>query len=98
MSTGCECEFLEVRKDQWYYILEHYNAPKNSWDWHEHADAYGPFPSEDAAHEHLRENHANPGGSSTCALPAGVLEVDLEKDPVLKRLIAEAQAPRKSFY
>jgi hypothetical protein len=38
------------------------HAPKNSWDWREHARAYGPFPSQDAAVKHLQSNHANPGG------------------------------------
>jgi hypothetical protein len=63
MSTGCECEFF-VFKGQHYYILEHYNAPKNSFDWHEHADVYGPFSSYKSAEQHLSDTHANPGGWS----------------------------------
>lgn len=63
MSTGCECLFIEVEKDQWWYVLEDYHAPKNSWDWREYAEAYGPFKTEDEADQHLRDNHANPGGA-----------------------------------
>lgn len=69
MSTGLECEFLWLQANgkpdgEWFYILEEWDAPKNSWDWHEYATAFGPFPTEDAAQEHLRANHANPGGRS----------------------------------
>jgi hypothetical protein len=63
MSTGCNCLFFESKDNKWYYVLEHYNAPKNSWDWTEHADVVGPFNSEDAADKHLHANNANPGGS-----------------------------------
>ena len=62
MSTGLNCEILEPTPGEWFYILEHYNAPKNAWDWHDHATAYGPFPSQAAADRHLSDNHANPGG------------------------------------
>lgn len=62
MSTGCNCMFFEQKKGVWFYTLEHYNAPKNSWDWTEYADTFGPFGSFDAADAHLSQNHANPGG------------------------------------
>lgn len=90
MSSNSECLFVQVRSDQWFYVLEDYSAPKNSSDWREHATAYGPFPTEDDADEHLRENHSNPGGSSTDVLPDGVTERDLSKDDVLRRLIEDA--------
>ncbi len=90
MSTNSECHFIQVRQDQWFYILEHRNAPKNSWDWREHATGYGPFQSEDQADDHLRRYHANPGGSETYSLPAGKTELDLSGDEVLRRLIEEA--------
>ena len=65
MSTNSECHFIEVKPGQWYYLLEDYNAPKNAWDWREHATCYGPFGTEEEADQHLRDNHANPGGSSS---------------------------------
>ena len=68
MSTGCECDFVCVAATPhpiWFYVLEDYHAPKNSWDWREYASAYGPFDSEDEAFDHLHANHANPGGSSS---------------------------------
>lgn len=63
MSTGCECEFF-VFNGKHYYALERYNAPKNSWDWTDYADVYGPFDSLETAIRHLSDNHANPGGWS----------------------------------
>lgn len=62
MSTGLECAIIEVEPAVWWYLLEDGFAPKMAWDWREYANAYGPFGSEDEAYEHLRENHANPGG------------------------------------
>lgn len=93
MSTGCKCSKIEVATDKWYYLLEDRNAPKNAWDWRDHATAYGPFPTDEAADQHLSDNHPNPGGSSTIKLPAGEVSLDLEKDPVLKQLIETAVAP-----
>jgi hypothetical protein len=74
MSTGLECEFLWLQASgkpdgEWFYILQSWDCPVGAWDWHEYATAYGPFNSEDSAHEHLRANHANPGGYSTCENP-----------------------------
>ena len=66
MSTGCECEFITITVNDsvdWFYILEDHDAPKNSWDWHEYATAFGPFGSEEIANQHLCDNHANPGGA-----------------------------------
>ena len=68
MSTNSECEFVKWKK-KWYYTLEDYNAPKNAWDWYEYSSTYGPFASQDEADEHLRDNHANPGGASIAELP-----------------------------
>jgi hypothetical protein len=86
VSTGCECEHIEVEPGVWYYILEDYMAPKNAWDWREFATAWGPFSSEEAAGEHRRANHANPGGYSTAPYVEGFVP-----DAVLAGLIAEAR-------
>lgn len=95
MSTGLNCEIIEVEPEKWYYILEHGSAPKNAWDWYEYASAYGPFGSYDAATAHLHDNHANPGGYWK-------IEYDETKPPLagtgehadlLRRLIAEATNP-----
>lgn len=98
MSTGCECQFLEIERDRWYYLLEDCNAPKNSWDWREHATAYGPFSSQELAEKHLRDNHANPGGSSVTELPPGQDKVDLSSDETLRQLIETAQTSRRTSY
>lgn len=92
MSTNSECLFIQVKPDQWFYVLEDYNAPKNAFDWRDYAQAYGPFQTEELADDHLRKNHSNPGGSTTQKLPEGVMEYDFKDDDVLARLIADAPA------
>lgn len=62
MSTGLECAFVKTG-GKWYYVLQDWDCPVGAWDWLEYATAYGPFDTEDSAHDHLRNNHANPGGS-----------------------------------
>jgi hypothetical protein len=98
MSTNSECEFIQVKGDEWFYVLEHYRCDDEDDDgWYDHGDwrlnatAYGPFASQEKADEHLDEKHPNPGGSSTQALPDGVDELDLSKDPMLERLIVAAR-------
>lgn len=85
MSTGLNCEFVEVEPGKWYYLLEDGSAPKMAWDWREFAHAYGPFSLYDEASEHLRRHHANPGGSLTIPYVGGA-----SPDGVLAGLIAEA--------
>lgn len=62
MSTGLNCEIVEVKPGEWYYLLEDGSAPKQTWDWREFATGYGPFATDEIAHAHLRAYHANPGG------------------------------------
>ena len=90
MSTGCHCLIVEYRPGQWYYVLERGSAPKCSWDWREYADAYGPFPTADAAINNLDRNHANPGG--WCQIE---YTPELDTDTVLGGLVAVAYAPRR---
>lgn len=85
MSTNSECEFIEVQPGIWYYVLEDMMAPKNAFDWREFAQAYGPFYTFEQADQHLRRNHANPGGHT-------VTEHDtFHRDEVFDRLIYHAQ-------
>lgn len=92
MSTGLECQIVERKPGEWYYILEDYDALKMAWDWREHATAYGPFPSEDAACRHLSDNHANPGGYWTIPF-----DPEAKPDEVVERLFASASnRPLKS--
>ena len=88
MSTNSECAFIEVEPNKWYYILEDYHAPKNSYDWREHAQAYGPFASMDVAEKHLHDNHANPGGYWEQRYNP---EKPYKPDEVMTRLMAEAE-------
>lgn len=87
MSTGCECSFTEVEPNKWWYVLENYDAPKNSRDWRDHAQAYGPFETMDIAHEHLHRNHANPGGFSHLSYNP---ENPYTPDEIMIRLMKEA--------
>lgn len=89
MSTNSECLFIETSPKVWWYVLEDYCAPKNSWDWREHAQAYGPFKSEDEAAAHLFDNHANPGGSSTHPFEQGY-----KPDETMQKLMDDAKARR----
>jgi hypothetical protein len=92
MSTGCNCSFEEVEPGKWWYVLEDTYAPKNSWDWREYADAYGPFSTLDIAVKHLHDNHANPGGWSEYSYNP---ENPYKADEVMTRLMADA-AKRKA--
>ena len=56
MSTGADCRFIEAAPGEWYYELQRW--PYGEWPEY---DVYGPFLNKDAGHEHLRNNHANPG-------------------------------------
>lgn len=58
MSYRRPCEFWEVNPDEWYYIL----AQDPGMGWLNDATAYGPFDSKDDTHQHLKDNHSNPGG------------------------------------
>lgn len=84
MSTNSECQFIEVEPGKWFYALEDYDSPRNSY-WLEHATAYGPFATEEEAIKHLRDNHANPGGHSSMSYHEG-----LQLSDEWKRLIEEA--------
>lgn len=85
MSSGLECCFYEEKPGRWFYVLEHGCAPKDARDWREYATAYGPFATEDAAYDHLRAHHRNPGGSSM------VDSSHFKSDAVLKKLFDNAK-------
>lgn len=88
MSTGLNCEFVRlVTTNEWYYLLENGSAPRNAFNWRDYATAYGPFTSYEEADEHLRRNHANPGGASIDR------EADPRRDATLARLIQNATHP-----
>lgn len=65
MSTGLQLEFIEQSPNVWYYVLEDYDCPEESWDWKDYATAYGPFDSLERAERHKDENSANTGHSIT---------------------------------
>lgn len=92
-STGQECEMVEVGPGVWYYFLEEqiYDDPEERWgDWRDTARAYGPFNTYEEACEHLRANHANPGGHN-------VIEYRGEEpDEDTKRLMAQAVEDMKN--
>jgi hypothetical protein len=89
MSSGLECLIAEVEKGKWYYLLQDWSCPSGAWDWEEEASAYGPFGTQEAAHQHLRDNHSNPGGHTVYEL--GELEITETR----KKWIAAAVNPEK---
>ncbi|MGP3777011.1 hypothetical protein ACTWJ8_39880 (plasmid) [Streptomyces sp. SDT5-1] len=88
MSSGSACEVVEVAPGRWYYLIEDGDAPRNAFDWREHATACGPFGSWEAADDHVTACHGNPGGMEVTRF-----EGSFEPDAVLARLIEEAHAP-----
>lgn len=58
-----ELQFIETASGEWFYILEQPHAPKDVWDWHDYADAYGPFPTYEAAAEHEYHSDSDTSGS-----------------------------------
>ena len=66
MSTGADCWFQEIEPGKWIYHLQDW--PYGAW---EEYSKYGPFDSFKKASDHLRANHANPGGYSTQTHPTG---------------------------
>lgn len=92
MSTNLNCLLLEWG-GKWYYVLEWYDAPKNAWDWTDYATVTGPFPTEEAAYRHLRDNNANPGGSATLREEEVISEA---RRAHWTQKVSEAQSPRRS--
>lgn len=92
MSTGLNCEIIQASATEWFYVLEDGGAPKDAWDWREHACAYGPFPTMEAAIDHLDENHANPGGWWERPLRGDGTDAPLGE--TYERLFAEARKAR----
>jgi hypothetical protein len=89
MSTGYECQIIELEPDEWYYLLQDWNCPVGAWDWREYATMFGPFRTYELAEKHLSDYHANPGGWS-------VLDYDEKRtqDPVLQALAKTAKTRR----
>ena len=92
MSTGLNCQFVEVAPGAWMLVLEEGSAPKQSWDWREYATSYGMFASEEKANEFLHQHFANPGGS--CSYP---YDPDEKPDPVMTDLISRARANKAAL-
>ncbi|MFG6082256.1 hypothetical protein ACEUZ9_002900 [Paracoccus litorisediminis] len=68
MSTGLECEFIEVQGlhngfPLHFMIMQSRNCPVGAWDWREHDPVVtGPFRSQREAELYLERRFANPGG------------------------------------
>jgi hypothetical protein len=95
MSTGLECTFIQTTPTEWFYLLQDGDCPVSCWDWREHATAYGPFPTQDEAEDHLDRNHANPGGWSVHSLVEGATEAKLD-EPVQQAIATARARPRRS--
>ena len=89
MSQNRELEFIEAEPGRWFYVLEDSSAPKDSWDWHDYATAYGPFTSYEKAREHQYD-------LSRISTPGSTVHEykDVKITPVLRKLIAGATLDR----
>lgn len=96
MSTGLECNFYEIERGRWIYALA--RDKEDCWDWREDANVYGPFVGLGAAEKHLQDNHSNPGGFRTIALPEGQDKIDVSGDDTIAAMIRRAEAPRRTQY
>lgn len=68
MSTGQQCDLIEVRPGEWYVELEDmsfWGEEEEGRGDGEMIRVSGPHPTEEAAIAHLLRRHANPGGWST---------------------------------
>ena len=59
MSTGAECNFYEMKPNQWHYQIQ-----KPPYGWTEDYFKHGPFPTFKKAIDHMQGTYANPGGYS----------------------------------
>lgn len=92
MSTGLECWIFENENRQWFYALQSWTCPVGAWDWtEENPLVVGPFVSEDAAHKHLSDHEANPGGYNTYPHNPS----DERQATKLSALAAKARSPRR---
>ncbi len=64
MSSGADCQFVEVKPGEWKYELQRW--PYGALEEYDH---YGPFPTFTTALTHLDDNHQNPGGFSVTMHP-----------------------------
>lgn len=85
MSTGLECQFFETKGD-WFYLLEDWDSPRGACDWRDQCTPYGPFGTFDIAHQHLHDNHANPGGCSITEFGVSPL------DEIYAKLVEQARS------
>lgn len=51
----------------WFYVLERRHAPKDAWDWTDDADAFGPFPTIEAAQDHEYRSDSDTSGAEIVA-------------------------------
>lgn len=90
MSTTIECHVIEVRNNQWFYLLEHNSTPEAETDWRENARAYGPFSSTDHVREHMQHHCPDCKQSVTYSLRRGDGTWETP-DQVLSRLLDNAE-------
>ena len=55
--------FIEPTDGEWYYLQENPGSPSDAWEWTEYSQAYGPFPSYEAACDDQYENRPSTSGA-----------------------------------
>jgi hypothetical protein len=79
-----ELQFVETEPGKWFYLLEDWNAPKETWDWHEYAQAFGPFASLEAACDHETRSDSDTSGAEI------VEHSRFSTSPVIAKLLSAA--------
>jgi hypothetical protein len=93
MSSGLECEFVEPRPGEWFYIPENPACDLDAQAWREEEPTCcGPFETFDEAYSDLHENYGNPGGFHK--QPNAYYPYYANDDAVYERLFAAARANR----
>ena len=58
MSCQRRCDVWKATDGEWYMLLGKFEHAEERED----CEAFGPFSSDESAHEYRRKNHSNPGG------------------------------------
>jgi len=88
--------FIEPKVGEWYYLQEDPGSPSDAWEWTEYAQAYGPFPTYEAACDDQYENRPRTSGSEVLCHDNPAMQYRLTD--VVKEKISEIASGPSSNY
>lgn len=96
MSQQRRCDFVKAVDRRWYITLGDFEHAYDDLD----CTVYGPFPTQENAHQYLVARFRNPGGSTTddsgtAPVPPNVVQPDLgaDEDDDLRMVFARPSRP-----